>query len=72
MTMNSVTIGRKLVLPFRKALGKSSSGAIVLLIVTVIALLLANSPVAEGFHNLWQIKMGFSFGEFNVYKPFIL
>ncbi|HMQ01123.1 MAG TPA: Na+/H+ antiporter NhaA [Cyclobacteriaceae bacterium] len=72
MTINSITIGRRVVIPFRKAIGKSSSGAIVLLIATIAALLMANSHWADSYHKLWQINMGFSLGDFHVYKPFIL
>ena len=39
-----------------------------MLIVTAItALVLANSPLADGFLAFWQKKVGFTFGTFQVY-----
>lgn len=70
--MNSITIGRKIILPVRRAFSQSSSSAIILLIVTAIALGIANSPFESSFNAFWQTKIGFSFGDFQVYKPLLL
>jgi len=42
---------------------EASSGA-VLVVATVVALALANSPLADGFLAIWKTQVGFSFGEF--------
>jgi len=40
---------------------EQASGAI-LILCTLAALALANTPAGENFHNLWQIKLGFDIG----------
>jgi Na+:H+ antiporter, NhaA family len=70
--MNNITFNRKFIVPVRRIFSQSSSSAIILLIVTIIALIIANSPIAESFQAFWNIKIGFSFGDFKVYKPLIL
>ncbi len=40
------------------------AGAVVLLGATVVALVLANSALADTYHAFWQIELGFSIGHF--------
>ncbi len=70
--MNTITIGKRIIIPVKRIFSKSSTSAIVLLSVTVLALLIANSTLADGFFAFWQTQIGFSFGDFQVYKPLIL
>lgn len=56
----------------KRIFSKSSTSAIVLLAVTIIAIIIANSPFSGGYFAFWQTSIGFSFGEFQVYKPLIL
>jgi NhaA family Na+:H+ antiporter len=41
-----------------------TASGVVLLVFTVAALILANSPVAEGFLSVWKTPVGFSIGSF--------
>lgn len=49
--------------PFQRFAHTESSGGIVLLIATVLALVWANSPWWETYHHLWETPMQLSFGE---------
>jgi Na+:H+ antiporter, NhaA family len=70
--INAITLGRRLLIPFRRIVSKTSSGTILLLVASLLALFFANSPWADHYFNLWKVRIGFSIGEFQVYKPFIL
>ena len=39
---------------------------------TILALVAANSPLADRFHSLWQYKVGISTSGFELIKPLIL
>jgi NhaA family Na+:H+ antiporter len=64
-------VGR-LVKPLVQFMHVESSGGIVLLACTVVALVLANSPLAAAFHSLWETRAGFTFGAFVLIKPLLL
>lgn len=49
-------------LPVQQFLGISSSGGIVLLGATVLALGLANSPWGDAFHHFWELRVGIRLG----------
>jgi Na+:H+ antiporter, NhaA family len=49
--------------PFQRFAHTESSGGIVLLIATVVALVWANSPWWESYHHLWETPMQLSFGD---------
>jgi NhaA family Na+:H+ antiporter len=53
--------------PFKRFLHIESASGIVLLVTAITALVLANSPHADGFLAFWQKKVGFTFGTFQVY-----
>ncbi len=44
------------------------SGSIVLLIATIIALVLANSPLSYEYFALWEAKIGLKFGDFEFFE----
>lgn len=54
----------KLSRPFVKFLHIEAGGGIVLLVCTLIALFLANSPFAESYLEFWKIPVAFSIGSF--------
>ncbi|MDO7172220.1 Na+/H+ antiporter NhaA [Mariniflexile sp. AS56] len=58
--------------PFQKFVKIESFSGILLLLATVLALIWANSPLAESYHTLWQYKMGFTTESFELNKPLIL
>ncbi len=49
--------------PFNSFLKTESSGGILLLICTVLALIWANSPFADSYFHLWHTKISFGFGD---------
>jgi Na+:H+ antiporter, NhaA family len=55
-----------LVDPFKRFLHIESAGGIALLFATVVALVLANSPMAETFLAFWKTKVGFTLGSFQM------
>lgn len=58
--------------PFYEFVKKESSSSILMLSAMLLALFFANSPFSDWYYNLWQLKTGFTFGNFNLYKPLIL
>lgn len=52
--------------PLRTFLHTEAAGGIVLLVATVAALGLANSPLAESFENIWQTELRISVGSFEL------
>jgi NhaA family Na+:H+ antiporter len=51
--------------PLADFMALEASGAILLLIAAVIALVLANSSLAEAYHEFWQTEIGFYIGEWD-------
>lgn len=49
----------KMVYPIQRFIRQEKAGGIVLGISVVLALILANSPLAEGYHHLLEHKLGF-------------
>jgi Na+:H+ antiporter, NhaA family len=58
----------RIVRPFQDFAHKQSSGGILLIAATVVALLWANSPWAESYAALWQTKLTVGLGEFSLSK----
>lgn len=54
----------KILNPIQEFMHAETSGGIVLIICTVIALVWANSPFAESYHHLWHTYITFDFGGF--------
>ncbi|MDP8953113.1 MAG: Na+/H+ antiporter NhaA, partial [Actinomycetota bacterium] len=67
----SVVEGRpveKIVRPFQDFAHKESSGGILLIAATVVALVSANSPWGEGYAALWHTKLTVGLGDFSLSK----
>ena len=45
--------------PVNRFIGKSTTGGIVLFLSAVVALILANSPWKDAYHNIWEHKISF-------------
>src|SRR5919112_1275390 len=58
----------RIVRPFQDFADKQSSGGIVLIVATVIALAWANSPWAESYAALWHTKLTVGVGDFSITK----
>ena len=56
----------RVVAPIARFLHVESAGGVVLLLATVAALALANSPASENFLSLWKTPVGFSVGAFEM------
>ncbi len=57
--------------PFVRFASLESSGGIVMLISTVIALLLANSPLQQLYENILQVNFSFLLGSFKLSEPLL-
>lgn len=58
--------------PIEKFVQIESFSGILLLSVTIIALIWANSPYGEFYEALWKYKFGVEFGGFQLSKPLLL
>jgi len=69
MTLNPKHFIKKTILrPFEDFLHVESSGGILLLISTLIALVWANSPWSDFYSHFWETPFGFSVGSYSVSK----
>jgi NhaA family Na+:H+ antiporter len=64
-------VGR-LVAPLARFLQVEASGGLVLLAFTLVALLLANSPLSAAFTAFWEVPAGVSIGALALHKPLLL
>jgi len=58
----------RIVRPFQDFANKQSSGGILLIIATAVALIWANSPWAESYVALWHTKLSVGVGDFSISK----
>ena len=58
----------RLVRPFQDFAHKQSSGGILLIIATAVALVWANSPWGESYAALWHTKLTVGLGDFSISK----
>lgn len=58
--------------PVVRFLHIESAGGMVLLACTLLALIVANSPWSEWYAEIWQTRVGFTVGGFELYKPLLL
>ena len=52
----------QLLLPFQRFIHAEASSGILLIAVTALALVWANSPWADSYHHLWETKFSVSLG----------
>lgn len=65
-------VKKALLTPFQKFVRIESFSGMLLFSVTIVALVLANSPLAERFQSIWEFKLGVSISSFELIKPLIL
>jgi NhaA family Na+:H+ antiporter len=65
-------VKRILITPFQKFVRIESLSGILLFGATLLAVILANSPLSERFQSIWQYKIGFGTSGFTLVKPLIL
>lgn len=63
---------KKLLSPFQKFVQIESFSGILLLSMTILALILANSSFSEGYQSFWQYEIGFTTPFLELQKPLIL
>ncbi len=63
---------KKIITPIQKFVKTESLGGILLFIMTIVALLWANSSYGDYYESIWQYKLGFRFHTFELIKPLIL
>ncbi|MCF8302618.1 MAG: Na+/H+ antiporter NhaA [Bacteroidales bacterium] len=56
--------------PFQRFIQTEASSGVILIIVTVIALVMANSVFGEAFHHFWKTHIALSIGDFSIDKSF--
>src|ERR1700676_4163596 len=61
-----VTPFRRWSRPLVRFLHMESASGMVLLACTSVALVLANSPYAQGYADFWHTKVGFTFGTYDL------
>jgi NhaA family Na+:H+ antiporter len=59
----------RLVRPFQEFIAAETSGGIVLVAATIVALIWANSPWAESYFHLWHIELTFGFAGRSLSEP---
>jgi NhaA family Na+:H+ antiporter len=62
----------RFVAPLVRFLHVESASGLLLLACTVFALIVANSRWSEPFATFWEARVGFTLGEFQLYKPLLL
>lgn len=65
-------IVNKITKPLRRFLHWDAAAGLLLIVATVAALLLANSPWANFYHDFWQTPVSFTIGEEGFSKPLLL
>ncbi|MCX7878605.1 MAG: Na+/H+ antiporter NhaA [Ignavibacteria bacterium] len=66
--MKEKPVDRWIVEPAKRFINNSSASGIVLFSSAFIAIVISNSPFAEGFKNLWEIHLRIGIGSFNIDK----
>src|SRR5262245_36473511 len=56
----------QLTAPIERFLHVEAAGGIVLLLCTVAALVIANSPFGDVYHDWWHVPVGVEFGSFEL------
>ena len=62
----------RLLRPFQTFFHLESASGILLLLAAVVALVWANSPLAESYFGLWETKMTVAVADFAIAKPLLL
>lgn len=58
--------------PIQKFIKTESFGGLILFVATILALILANSPLKDHYQAIWQYEIGIQTDNFNLIKPVIL
>ncbi len=61
-------IEKWVVRPMSEFINKSTTGGILLILATIVAVVLANSPLQESFFSFWKQEIGLSWAGFSLYQ----
>ena len=53
----------------RRTLQNYTNGGYVLIMVTVLAMIIANSPLASMYFSWWDVPVSLQIGSFNLFEP---
>ncbi len=56
----------RILIPFQRFLHAQTTGGVILMATTLFALIWANSPWAESYHELWHTELSVGFGTFRM------
>lgn len=70
--MSVKPVSRWIVVPLHRFMNNASASGIVLFCATILALIISNSILAPLFEQIWQTRVGITFGGFSIYKPLIM
>ncbi len=70
--MSNQRIIKRLARPFQQFIRLDSASGILLIFAAVAALFIANSPLAQGYFDFWDIPVSLSIGRFTLSKPLLL
>ena len=71
MAVTRQVIANQILRPAQRFFRKQVASSILLLSATVIALVWANSNIAETYHSFWHTKISLVFGEFKISKSLV-
>jgi NhaA family Na+:H+ antiporter len=72
MARPKIYVKKILITPFQRFIATESSGGIILIIFTILALLWANSPWQETYTTLWTNKLTIGYSDWQLSKPLLL
>ncbi|MGD9082659.1 MAG: Na+/H+ antiporter NhaA [Desulfobacterales bacterium] len=71
MALTRQLIANQILRPTQRFFRKQVASSVLLLSATIIALLWANSNIAETYHTFWHTKISLVFGEFHISKSLV-
>lgn len=61
-------ITESVVRPFERFFKREATSGIILMLAAAAAMVIANSPLHDAYHHLWETKLGISIGSFSLEK----
>jgi len=71
MAFTRQLIADQILRPAQRFFRKQVASSVLLLAATAIALIWANSNIAETYHSFWHTKISLDFGEFHISKSLV-
>ena len=62
------SITDSVVRPFERFFKREATSGIILMLAAAAAMIIANSPLHNAYHHLWETRLGFSIGSFSLEK----